>query len=65
MRSTIFDSSAKEKIAAAVMLKSPAIVVARRIETSVELIFYSGRQRLNATWLQIKTQLLQLSKFNC
>ncbi|WP_254783861.1 hypothetical protein [Collimonas sp. OK307] len=65
MRSTTFDSSANEKIAAAVMLKSPAIVVARRIETSVELIFGSGNQRLNATWLQIRTQLLHFSKFNC
>jgi len=39
MRSTILDSSAKEKMAAAVILKRPAMVVARRIETSVELIF--------------------------
>jgi hypothetical protein len=39
MRSTILDSSAKEKMAAAVMLNRPAMVVASRIETSVELIF--------------------------
>jgi hypothetical protein len=36
MRSTIFDSSEKEKIAAALMLKTPEIVVASRIDTSVE-----------------------------
>ena len=63
MRSTILDSSANEKIAAAVILKTPAIVVARMIETSVELIFSPGRQRLNATWLQIKTQLPKLRNF--
>jgi hypothetical protein len=36
--STIFDSSVKEKMAAATMLKTPAMVVASRMEMSVELI---------------------------
>ncbi|WP_274381750.1 hypothetical protein [Noviherbaspirillum saxi] len=36
MRSTIFDSSAKENIAAAVMLRTPATVVASRMESSAE-----------------------------
>ncbi|MEO6917908.1 MAG: hypothetical protein ABI171_02570 [Collimonas sp.] len=63
MRSTILDSNANEKMAAAVMLKSPAMVVARRIETSVELIFGPSRQALNATMLQIKAQPLHFGKF--
>jgi len=38
IRSTTLDSSANEKIAAAVMLTTPAMVVASRMGTSVELI---------------------------
>lgn len=38
MRSTIFDNSANEKTAAAEMLKTPEMVVASRMESSVELI---------------------------
>jgi len=37
-RSTILDSRANEKIAAAVMLKTPAMVVASRMESKLELI---------------------------
>ncbi|WP_277624017.1 hypothetical protein [Undibacterium sp. TS12] len=36
MRSTTLDSSENEKIAAAVMLKTPAIVVANRMDNRVE-----------------------------
>jgi hypothetical protein len=35
MRSTIFDNSVNEKIAAAVMLKTPAMVVASKMEMSI------------------------------
>jgi len=38
MRSTIFDNSVNEKTAAAEMLKTPEMVVASRMESSVELI---------------------------
>ena len=38
IRSTIFDSSANENSAAADMLKTPAIVVASKMESRVELI---------------------------
>jgi hypothetical protein len=38
MRSTIFDKSENENRAAAVMLKTPAIVVVSRIRSRVELI---------------------------
>jgi hypothetical protein len=51
MRSTIFDSNANEKIAAAVMLKMPAMVVASKIEMSVELIWsllYPNAERPSA-----------------
>ncbi|WP_395823075.1 hypothetical protein [Collimonas sp.] len=63
IRSTTLESKANEKIAAAVILKTPAIVVASRIETSVELIFGPSKQILDATMLQIKAYLLQLGKF--
>ncbi|WP_231502357.1 hypothetical protein [Herbaspirillum sp. RV1423] len=43
-RSTIFDSSANEKMAAAVMLNTPAIVVASRMEIRVELMSGLDRQ---------------------
>ncbi|BBB63009.1 hypothetical protein UNDKW_4736 [Undibacterium sp. KW1] len=36
MRSTTFDSNENEKMAAAVMLNTPAIVVANRMDNSVE-----------------------------
>jgi hypothetical protein len=36
MRSTIFDRSENEKIAAKLMLKTPAMLVVNRIETKVE-----------------------------
>ncbi|MFZ6718586.1 hypothetical protein ACO0LK_00320 [Undibacterium sp. Ji49W] len=36
MRSTTLDNSENEKMAAAVMLKTPAAVVANRIDNSVE-----------------------------
>ncbi|MFZ6745394.1 hypothetical protein ACO0LC_19390 [Undibacterium sp. JH2W] len=36
MRSTTLDSSENENMAAAVMLRTPAIVVANRIDNSVE-----------------------------
>jgi hypothetical protein len=36
IRSTIFDSKEKEKIAAAVMLKTPAIAVANKMDNRVE-----------------------------
>jgi hypothetical protein len=35
IRSTIFDNSVNEKIAAAVMLKTPAMVVASKMELSI------------------------------
>jgi hypothetical protein len=35
IRSTIFDSSANENIAAAVMLKTPAMIVASKMEVSI------------------------------
>jgi hypothetical protein len=54
IRSTTFDSSEKEKAAAAEMLKTPEIVVASRMDSSVELILCLG---VNATRLQIRTQL--------
>jgi hypothetical protein len=38
IRSTILDSSANENTAAADMLKTPAIVVASKMETNVELM---------------------------
>ncbi len=41
-RSTIFDNSANEKMAAAVMLTTPAMVVASKMEMSVELILNLG-----------------------
>ncbi|HTN67436.1 MAG TPA: hypothetical protein VL051_14770 [Burkholderiaceae bacterium] len=56
MRSTIFDNSEKEKTAAALMLKTPEMVVASRIETSVELILGPGKAQAYATRLQIKAQ---------
>jgi hypothetical protein len=40
-------------------------MVARRIETSVELIFLLRQTALYATRLQIKAQLLHFGKFNC
>jgi hypothetical protein len=42
MRSTIFDSRANENSAAAEMLTTPAIVVASRIWSRVELILSPG-----------------------
>jgi hypothetical protein len=42
MRSTIFDSRANEKIAAAEMLNTPAIVVASKMESSVGLMAVLG-----------------------
>lgn len=42
MRSTIFDSNANEKIAAALMLKTPAMVVASRMEIRVWLMAILG-----------------------
>jgi hypothetical protein len=39
MRSTIFDSSANENTAAAVMLNTPAMVVASRMEMRIGSIF--------------------------
>ena len=42
MRSTAFDSKAKEKIAAAEILTTPATVVANRMESSVELMMDPG-----------------------
>jgi hypothetical protein len=39
MRSTTRDNKVNEKMAAAEMLKTPAMVVASRMESSVELIF--------------------------
>ena len=53
MRSTIFDNSVNENTAAAEMLKTPAMVVASRMENSVELMVSPGN---HATKLQIKTQ---------
>lgn len=38
-RSTIFDNKVNEKMAAAVMLNTPAMVVASRMESKVELIW--------------------------
>jgi hypothetical protein len=42
MRSTIFDRRPNEKIAAAEMLTMPAIVVASKMGTRVELILCLG-----------------------
>jgi hypothetical protein len=42
MRSTTLDSRVKENSAAAVMLMTPAMVVASSIESSVELILNLG-----------------------
>jgi hypothetical protein len=42
MRSTIFDSRVNENTAAAVMLMTPAMVVASSIESSVELMVDLG-----------------------
>ncbi|HJW53894.1 MAG TPA: hypothetical protein VJ577_01340 [Burkholderiaceae bacterium] len=52
IRSTIFASRPKENTAAAEMLKTPAKVVASRMESSVELIL---DPRGNMTTPQIKT----------
>jgi hypothetical protein len=59
MRSTIFDNSENEKMAAAVMLTKPAMVVARRMESSVELILSLDDV---ATKLQIKAQMAHFGK---
>jgi hypothetical protein len=59
MRSTTEDSKAKEKIAAAEILRTPAIVVARRMESRVELILSLG---VHATKLQIKAQPAEFGK---
>ena len=53
MRSTIFDNSENEKMAAAVMLTTPAMVVAKRMESSVEILSLDNI----ATKLQIKAQM--------
>src|SRR3569623_44687 len=45
MRSTMLDNSEKENSAAAVMLTTPAIVVASRMEISVELISHLWKMR--------------------
>jgi hypothetical protein len=45
MRSTIFDSSENENAAAAVILKTPEMVVASRMESSVELILSLGKMQ--------------------
>ena len=42
IRSTIFDNNAKENIAAAEMLNTPAMAVVKRMESSVELILSLG-----------------------
>lgn len=59
IRSTIFASSENEKIAAAVMLITPAMVVASRMEISGVSILGLGEY---ATKLQIKTQTGLFSK---
>lgn len=53
IRSTIFDSSEKENTAAAEMLITPEMVVASKMEVSVESILSLGKY---ATKLQIKAQ---------
>jgi hypothetical protein len=47
------DNSENEKMAAAVMLTTPAMVVARRMESSVEILSLDDI----ATKLQIKAQM--------
>jgi hypothetical protein len=60
IRSTAFDSRENENTAAAEMLRTPAIVVASRMESSVESIFSLGSY---ATKLQIKTQTAFFGKW--
>lgn len=60
IRSTTFDSSENENTAAAEMLRMPAMVVASRMESSVESIFSLGSY---ATKLQIKTQTASFGKW--
>ena len=59
MRSTIFDSKANEKIAAAEMLKTPAMVVASKIESRGWLMAGLGAR---AKWLQIRPQRVAFGK---
>ncbi|WP_162256870.1 hypothetical protein [Noviherbaspirillum sp. Root189] len=61
MRSTIFDKSENEKIAAAVMLMTPATVVASRMESSAESMVSLAEY---ATKLQIKAQTSFFGKWD-
>jgi len=62
MRSTIFDNSENENIAAAVMLRMPASVVASRMESSAESMISLVE---DATKLQIKAQTRCFGKWDC